>query len=106
MEVKKDRAFGVAGDRARLHTFREFDNVSLTDTLGVPDECPPFAKALTLVQGCTNASLATPELLALRERVRELPRIAAYLASGRRMPFNQDGIFRRYPELDAPTRAA
>jgi glutathione S-transferase len=53
-----------------------------------------------------NASLATPELLALRERVRERPRIAAYLASGRRMPFNQDGIFRRYPELDAPTRAA
>jgi glutathione S-transferase len=53
-----------------------------------------------------KASLATPELLALRERVRELPRIAAYLASGRRMPFNQDGIFRRYPELDAPTRAA
>ena len=23
-----------------------------------------------------------------------------YLASPRRMPFNEDGIFRRYPELD------
>ncbi len=28
------------------------------------------------------------------------PRIAAYLASERRMPFNQEGIFRHYPELD------
>jgi glutathione S-transferase len=48
-----------------------------------------------------RASEATPGLLALRERVRTRPRIAAYLASERRMPFNQEGIFRRYPELDA-----
>jgi len=48
-----------------------------------------------------SASAATPGVLALRERVRERPRIAAYLASGRRMPFNQEGIFRHYPELDA-----
>jgi len=48
-----------------------------------------------------RASAATPGVLALRERVRARPRIAAYLASERRMPFNQDGIFRRYPELDA-----
>lgn len=39
-------------------------------------------------------------LRALRDRVAERPRIAAYLASPRRLPFNQDGIFRRYPELD------
>ena len=43
-----------------------------------------------------------PRLIALRDRVAERPRIAAYLASPRRIPFNQDGIFRRYPELDAP----
>jgi glutathione S-transferase len=48
-----------------------------------------------------RASQATPGVLALRERVRARPRIAAYLASGRRMPFNQEGIFRHYPELDA-----
>ena len=47
-----------------------------------------------------RASAATPGVLALRERVRARPRIAAYLASERRMPFNQMGIFRRYPELD------
>lgn len=41
-----------------------------------------------------------PLLLALRDRVAARPRIAAYLASPRRIPFNQDGIFRRYPELD------
>jgi len=44
-----------------------------------------------------------PRLVALRDRVAERPRIAAYLASKRRLPFNEQGIFRRYPELDAAT---
>jgi glutathione S-transferase len=39
-------------------------------------------------------------LLALRDRVARRPRIAAYLESTRRIPFNEDGIFRHYPELD------
>jgi glutathione S-transferase len=39
-------------------------------------------------------------LVKLHDRVAARPRIAAYLASGRRIPFNQYGIFRRYPELD------
>jgi glutathione S-transferase len=33
--------------------------------------------------------------------VQERPRIAAYLASPRRIPFNDEGIFRHYAELDA-----
>lgn len=41
-----------------------------------------------------------PHLGALRDRVAARPRIAAYLASGRRTPFNEDGVFRHYPELD------
>jgi glutathione S-transferase len=41
-----------------------------------------------------------PKLLALREAVAARPRVAAYLASPRRIPFNEDGIFRHYPELD------
>lgn len=41
-----------------------------------------------------------PGLLALRDHVDALPRIAAYRASPRCIPFNEDGIFRRYPELD------
>ena len=36
----------------------------------------------------------------LHERIAQRPGIAAYLASPRRIPFNNDGIFRRYPELD------
>jgi glutathione S-transferase len=41
-----------------------------------------------------------PLTLALRERVAARPRLAAYLASPRRLQFNQNGIFRHYPELD------
>jgi glutathione S-transferase len=40
-------------------------------------------------------------LIALWSRVQDRPRIAAYLASARRIPFNDQGIFRHYPELDA-----
>lgn len=45
--------------------------------------------------------VSCPKLLALRDRVAARPRIAAYLASDRRLPFNEHGIFRRYPELDS-----
>jgi glutathione S-transferase len=41
-----------------------------------------------------------PRLAALHDAVAARPRIAAYLASERRIPFNEDGIFRHYPELD------
>ena len=41
-----------------------------------------------------------PRLAALVQRVEKLPNISAYLLSPRRMPFNQHGLFRRYPELD------
>jgi glutathione S-transferase len=42
-----------------------------------------------------------PNVMALHGRVAARPRIAAYLASARRLPFNEQGIFRRYPALDA-----
>lgn len=41
-----------------------------------------------------------PRLVALHDRVAARPRLAAYLSSKRRLPFNQQGIFRHYPELD------
>jgi glutathione S-transferase len=44
---------------------------------------------------------AWPGLLDLHARVAARPNIARYLASKRRLPFNEEGIFRRYPELDA-----
>jgi glutathione S-transferase len=49
----------------------------------------------------TRAALADNSgLVALHASIRRRPRIAAYLASPRRLPFNGQGIFRRYPELD------
>jgi glutathione S-transferase len=42
-----------------------------------------------------------PRIFACRDAVAELPGIAAYRQSERRIPFNEDGIFRHYPELDA-----
>ncbi|MEP7122956.1 MAG: glutathione S-transferase [Byssovorax sp.] len=39
-------------------------------------------------------------LALLKEDVAARPRIAAYLASKRRVPFNENGIFRHYPQLD------
>jgi glutathione S-transferase len=42
-----------------------------------------------------------PRVVALHDRVAERPRIKAYLACERRLPFNEQGIFRHYKELDA-----
>jgi len=42
-----------------------------------------------------------PGITALHAKVAAQPGIAAYLASGDRLPFNDHGIFRHYPELDA-----
>ena len=41
-----------------------------------------------------------PQVIALHDRIAARPRIAAYLTSNRRIPFNEHGIFRHYPELD------
>jgi glutathione S-transferase len=41
-----------------------------------------------------------PKVVALRDRVATRRRIKAYLSSDRRIPFNEEGIFRQYPELD------
>jgi glutathione S-transferase len=42
-----------------------------------------------------------PRVVALHDRIAKRPRIAAYLASERRIAFNEEGIFRHYKELDA-----
>jgi glutathione S-transferase len=42
-----------------------------------------------------------PGLVGLRDRVAARPNIRAYLDSERRIAFNEQGIFRRYNELDA-----
>ncbi|BAU93024.1 glutathione S-transferase [Methylorubrum populi] len=47
-----------------------------------------------------RALARAPRVVAHAERIGTLPRIAAYRASERSIPFNEEGIFRHYPELD------
>lgn len=68
---------------------------------------------LSLFQLIEGLLYALPN--ATREQLKKVPRVAAlhaalpqqhkrlaaYLASDRRLPFNEEGIFRHYPELDA-----
>lgn len=62
-----------------------------------------------LVAGLTHAFpkamspllAAHPAISRAADHVASEPSIAAYLLSPRRRPFNQDGLFRAYPELDA-----
>ena len=66
---------------------------------------------LGLFQALTGLAYAFPRrmaaieaghanLAALAGLVMKHEKVAAYLASDRRLPFNEDGIFRNYPELD------
>ena len=49
-----------------------------------------------------GAAKAYPALTALAAAVEKRPNVARYLASDRRIPFNESGVFRHYPELDQP----
>jgi glutathione S-transferase len=50
-------------------------------------------------QSSTRALRACPHLCTLHDAVFARPRIKRYVASGRRLAFNNDDLFRRYPEL-------
>lgn len=61
-----------------------------------------------LVEGCLyafpNAASAAlddaPQVLRLHDEISRHRRLQTYLRSDRRIAFNEDGIFRRYPDLD------
>ncbi|MEQ9640974.1 MAG: glutathione S-transferase [Alphaproteobacteria bacterium] len=53
-----------------------------------------------LPKATRRALRAAPKLAALHRRVKRLAAVKAYLDSPRRIPFNEDGVFRHYPELD------
>ena len=53
-----------------------------------------FPKAMARIQR------KAPNVVSVRDRVVVRPRLKTYLASPRRLPFNESGIFRHYPELD------
>jgi glutathione S-transferase len=50
----------------------------------------------------TRLEPTIPNILTLVRRVERRPKMVEYLASTRRIPFNEEGIFRHYPELDDP----
>jgi glutathione S-transferase len=52
-----------------------------------------------------RAAKRAPRVVELAERIAERPNIAAYLASPRRIAWNEYGIFRHYPELDTQPMA-
>ncbi|MDB5872530.1 MAG: glutathione S-transferase-like protein [Ramlibacter sp.] len=53
-----------------------------------------------LPKAARKALKKAPLVAALHAGVSRHRRVSAYLASERRLPFNEEGIFRRYPELD------
>ena len=80
------------GDRALVGARLTYADLSLFQVIAGLDYAFPRAMARQMKRH--------PKLAALSERVAARPRIKAYLASERRIPFNEDGIFRHYPELD------
>lgn len=56
--------------------------------------------AYAFPKGFAKVSASMPGIIAVRDRVAARPRIAAYLSSDRRLPFNEHGVFRYYAELD------
>lgn len=51
-------------------------------------------------KAAATAMAGTPRVVRLHDKVRRLQRVRDYLDSPRRLAFNEQGIFRRYPELD------
>jgi glutathione S-transferase len=87
-DVLAARGTGFAvGDRLT------YVDLSLFQTIAGLDHAFPRAMA--------GLAARISRLRALHDQVAARPRIAAYLVSPRRLPFNQHGIFRHYPELDA-----
>jgi glutathione S-transferase len=56
--------------------------------------------AYAFPKATARALAEAPRVARLRQRVTARPRISSYFASDRRIPFNEQGIFRRYPGLD------
>ena len=86
----------LAGNRGRNGYLvgRAVSYVDLSMFQTIAGLCYAFPKAMT------RLAPGYPRLMALCETVAARPNMAAYLTSERRIPFNESGIFRQYPELD------
>ena len=106
MPEAKKRADGFVG--GRLSGWLEYFDRMLPENNWIVGQSVTVADLFLfqLYEGLSYAFPAafgkcvSPALSAHRDRVAQLPNIAAYLDSPRRQPFNEQGIFRRYPELD------
>ena len=109
-EAAAERAAHFRGDRlAKLLTYfeRVLERSDGAWSLGAERSYPDlglFQLLAGLDYAFPNAMArhapSVPRLRALHDAVAALPNVAAYLASDRRIPMNEHGIFRRYPELD------
>jgi glutathione S-transferase len=91
-----ERVVGLNDDGAGLHAVGgalSYVDLSLFQVMSGMAYAFPHATA--------RLGKTLPRLVALRDAVAAQPRVAAYLESKRRIPFNEHGIFRHYPELDA-----
>lgn len=81
--------------RAKQHLVgAELSYVDLSVFQVIAGLCYAFPKAMKKLQS------RYPRLIALCHMVAAQKRMSAYLRSRRRIAFNQNGIFRHYPELD------
>ena len=86
--LQRNRAVGPGMVGARI----TYVDLSMAQVIAGLRYAFPVATAAALVD--------TPRLRTLHDEVFTRPRIASYLASGRRLAFNNDDLFRHYPELD------
>lgn len=88
----EDAAGGKAGDWLAGSQWSYADTSYFQLVEGLRHMLP---KRMTAIEG------DYPQVIAIHDRVAELPGVKSYLASERRIGFNDQGIFRHYPELDA-----
>ncbi len=104
------RSFAGERTRTRLTHFERLPEASSSGSLLSSGICHADIALFQLISGlqyafptAMGALMPTlPRCAALQAAVAARPRIKAYLASRRRLPFNEHGIFRHYPELDFP----
>ena len=83
--------------KANGGAYRHRPQGDLCRSVAVPDR---RRAALRLSEADEGVRAEIPGLVELHDRVAARPNIKAYLASDRRIPFNEEGIFRRYKALD------
>ncbi len=86
------------------YVVQDGEGLHVPGTVTYPDLMARFVLrglAYAFPKAFTEQRERIPGLMALLERIEARPNLAAYLASDRALPFNEHGIFRHYPELDA-----